>query len=141
MTKELQKSESKFEDFQRNYISNKSYVNESLNNITEAWLEVSQILLNKTESLQSVLDAEEENILLKQLLSKFNETLSSQNSRILALENALNITTTTESSNLTEISSNGTTKITNSSQLIISTLKSHSSGSKHMPRSLSTSRN
>ena len=64
LTKKLEKSESKLEDFQRDYISNKSFVNESIHNITEAWLQVSQILLNKTESLQSVLDAEKENILV-----------------------------------------------------------------------------
>ena len=117
LTKKLEKSESKLEDFQRDYISNKSFVNESIHNITEAWLQVSQILLNKTESLQSVLDAEKENIFLKQLLSQFNESLSSQNSRILALENALNITTTTVASNLTETSTTGPTETTNTSLL------------------------
>ena len=83
-------------------------MNESIHNITAAWLEASEILLNKTES---VLEAQKENIFLKEVILELNETVSYQHLRILALENSLNISTTptTERLNVTELLSNITT--------------------------------
>ena len=106
MTKEVQDSESKFEKFRDIYFFDKSYVIKSIQNITSAWLSASEILLNKTES---VLDSQKENIFLKKVILEMNETVSSQHLRIVALENTLNVSTTTESLNVTELLLNSTT--------------------------------
>ena len=103
------RTDSTFEEFRNIYSFDKSYVNESIHNITGAWLEASEILLNKTES---VLEAQKENIFLKEVILELNETLSYQNLRIAALEKSLNVSTTTttkESLNVTELVSNITT--------------------------------
>ena len=66
-------------------------------------------MLNKTES---VLEAQKENIFLKEVILELNETLSYQSLRIAALEKSLNVSTTTttkESLNVTELVSNITT--------------------------------
>ena len=74
-------------------------MNESIHNITFAWLEASEILLNKTES---VLEAQKENIFLKEVILKLNDTVSYQNLRIVALENSLNVSTSTSSTTTRE---------------------------------------
>ena len=77
-----------------------------IQNITAAWLKTSEILLNKTDG---VMEAQKENIFLKKVILELNETVSSQNLRIVALENSLNVSTTTESLNVTELLLNITT--------------------------------
>ena len=77
-------------------------MNESIHNITSAWLGASELLLNKTES---VLEAQKENSFLKEVILTLNETVAYQHLRIVALEKSLNVssTTTTESLNVTEL--------------------------------------
>ena len=77
-----------------------------IQNITAAWLKTSEILLNKTDG---VMEAQKENIFLKKVILELNETVSSQNLRIVALESSLNVSTTTESMNVTELLLNITT--------------------------------
>ena len=77
---------------------------EYIHNITAAWLKASEILLNKTDG---VMEAQKENIFLKKVMLELNETVSSQNLRIVALEKSLNVSTTTESLNVTEIQNLG----------------------------------